>query len=101
MAIAAVAHVFVFPAEPFRYLQVPECERVTTKETKNIVKLEGADDTLSVVEKKETHIQAPGTSVTKSVQDIVISGGEHVSSLLLLCIWHRRTVKKSCKLQDG
>lgn len=101
MAIAAVAHVYVFPAEPYRFQPVSERGRVTTEETKDILKLEGDDYTPSVVEQKETHIQSPGTSVTESVQDIFISGGEHVSFLFLLCIWYGSRVTKSYKVQDG
>ncbi|RWR79483.1 protein LAZ1 2 isoform X1 [Cinnamomum micranthum f. kanehirae] len=86
MAIAAVAHVYVFPAEPYRFQPVSERGRVTTEETKDILKLEGDDNTPSVVEQKETHIQSPGTSVTESVQDIFISGGEHVVKDVVLTI---------------
>lgn len=80
MAIAAVAHMFVFSAEPYHFLPAFEYE-VTTETTKAEVKLE-EDDTPAVIETEETQIEAPGTSITESVQDIVLEGGQRVSNSL-------------------
>lgn len=83
MAIAAVAHVFVFSAEPYHYIpSSSRYEKITTTETTKaeVVNLEEGDSTQAVVERKETQVEAPGTSVTESVQDIVLEGGHHVSS---------------------
>ncbi|EXC35621.1 hypothetical protein L484_000780 [Morus notabilis] len=84
MAIAAVAHVFVFSAEPYHYIPASEYGKVTTERTKGEVKLEG--DTPAVLEKQETKVEAPGTSVTESVQDIVLKGGQHVVKDVVLTI---------------
>ncbi|KAF8388712.1 hypothetical protein HHK36_025392 [Tetracentron sinense] len=84
MAIAAVAHIFVFSAEPYRFLPVSEHGKVTTKA---IPKLEeGGKEKPAILEKTETHVKAPGTSVTKSVQDIVLEGGHHVVKDVFLTI---------------
>ncbi|CBI27785.3 unnamed protein product, partial [Vitis vinifera] len=69
MAIAAVAHVFVFSAEPYRFLPASEYEEKP-----------------SVLETTETQIKAPGTSITESVQDIVREGGQHVVKDVVLTI---------------
>lgn len=82
MAIAAVAHVFVFSAEPYHYIPLTSgYAKITTTETtsEEVVKLEEGDSTQAVVETKETQVKAPGTSVRESVQDIVMEGGHHVS----------------------
>lgn len=80
MAMAAVAHVFVFSAEPYHYISASEYGKLTTEKMKGEVKLEEGDAP-AVLEKHETKVEAPGTSVTESVQDIVLKGGQHVSSL--------------------
>lgn len=81
MAIAAVAHIFVFPVEPYHYIPVSECGKITGKKTE--VKLDEGGD---VVEKKETHVEASGTSIKESVQDIVMDGGQHVVKDVVLTI---------------
>ncbi|XP_062010911.1 protein LAZ1 homolog 2 [Rosa rugosa] len=90
MAIAAVAHVFVFSAEPYHYIPSSSgYEKITTTETtsEEAVKLEEGDSsTQAVVETKETQVEAPGTSVTESVQDIVFEGGHHVVKDVVLTI---------------
>ena len=68
MAIAAVAHIFVFSAEPYHYVPASTYGRVTAETAKP-----------AVLEKTEAQVEAPGTSVTKSVQDIVLQGGQCVS----------------------
>ncbi|KAI3965382.1 hypothetical protein MKX01_042863 [Papaver californicum] len=40
----------------------------------------------AVVEQKETRVEAPGTSVTESVQDIMLGGGQHVVKDVVLTI---------------
>lgn len=80
MAIAAVAHIYVFSAEPYRFIPVSGYGRVTTETTKAEMKFGGGDQEKSAVfEKRETQVAAPGTSVTESVQDIVLEGGLSVS----------------------
>ncbi|KAL6224280.1 hypothetical protein ACLB2K_003135 [Fragaria x ananassa] len=89
MAIAAVAHVFVFSAEPYQYIPLSSgYEKITTTETtsEEVVKLEEGDSTQAVVETKETQVEAPGTSVRESVQDIVMEGGHHVVKDVVLTI---------------
>lgn len=79
MAIAAGAHMFVFSAEPYRYIPVSEYG-VTIESMKGRAEVkEGKEQKPAVVEKTETHVEAPGTSVSKSVQDIVLEGGQRVS----------------------
>lgn len=81
MAIAAVAHMYVFSAEPYHFVPAFEYGEVTTETAKAEVKLEG-DDTTAVIETKEIQIEAPGTSISESVQDIVLEGGQRVSHSL-------------------
>lgn len=83
MAIAAIAHVYVFSAEPYRFLPVSKYGKVTTETTKEaLLKLErGHDEKLAVLERTETKAEASGTSVRESVQEIVLEGGQHVSSV--------------------
>lgn len=99
MAIAAVAHIFVFSAEPYRYLpSSSEYEEVTTETAEAEVKLyerneekpsvlEGDKEKPSVLETTETQIKAPGTSITESVQDVVLKGGQHVKIFRYLCFF--------------
>lgn len=90
MAIAAVAHVFVFSVEPYRYVPVAESPKVTTEKTVAKVKLEEGDkERPAVVEKTDTKVEVPGTSVTESVQDIIVEGGHRV-------ILHPTSCVKSC-----
>ncbi|KAK1550941.1 hypothetical protein Q3G72_027329 [Acer saccharum] len=87
MAIAAVAHVFVFSVEPYRYLPVSEHGKVTAEKTKEAVTIEeGDNEKQAVLETTETQIEAPGTSITESVQDIVVEGGQHVVKDVVLTI---------------
>ena len=78
MAVAAVAHMFVFSAEPYHYVPAIKYGRLTTETTKE-VKLEDGE-TPALLETQETRAGVPGTSVTESVQDIVLEGGQHVST---------------------
>ncbi|KAL7224925.1 hypothetical protein ACSBR1_026248 [Camellia fascicularis] len=72
MAIAAVAHVFVFSAKPYQYLPASEHGKVTTKTTKAMLTLEeeGDKETPAILEKTETEVEAPGTSVKESIQSV-------------------------------
>lgn len=81
MAIAAVAHVFVFSAKPYHYLPPSEHGKVIAEKTEEIVTVEGFKEKPAVLKNSGMQIQAPGTSITKSVQDIVVEGGQHVSSI--------------------
>lgn len=81
MAIAAIAHVYVFSAEPYKFLPICEYGKVTTKTSKEALKLEkDHEEKPAMLERTDTKVEAPGTSVTESVQNIVLEGGQHVSS---------------------
>lgn len=83
MAIAAVAHIFVFSAEPYYFFPASGCGKVTTETTNAGLKSEeGDNEKPDVLEKTEIEVASPGTSVTESVQDIVLQGGQHVSFYL-------------------
>lgn len=87
MAIAAVAHMFVFSAKPYHYLPPSEHGKVVAEKTEEIVTVEeGFKEKPAVLENSEMQIRAPGTSITKSVQDIVVEGGQHVSSISCTCV---------------
>ncbi|XP_072971409.1 protein LAZ1 homolog 2 [Typha angustifolia] len=90
MAIAAVAHVYVFSVKPYRYLPITEYGKVvTSQDTRTeVLKVTNGDhkEKPSIVQQKETHVEAPGTSITKSVQDVVIGGGGHVVKDVALTI---------------
>ncbi|XP_004141180.1 protein LAZ1 homolog 2 isoform X2 [Cucumis sativus] len=87
MAIAAVAHIFVLSAEPYRYIPVSACGVATIETIKGASEVkEGKDKKSALVERMETHVEAPGTSVTESVQDIVLEGGQRVVKDVVLTI---------------
>ncbi|XP_006452828.2 protein LAZ1 homolog 2 [Citrus clementina] len=87
MAIAAVAHMFVFSAKPYHYLPPSEHGKVVAEKTEEIVTAEeGFKEKPAVLENSEMQIQGPGTSITKSVQDIVVEGGQHVVKDVVLTI---------------
>ncbi|XP_058073668.1 protein LAZ1 homolog 2 isoform X2 [Magnolia sinica] len=86
MAIAAVAHVFVFSANPYQFVPVSEHGKVTTEATKATLKIEGSEEKPAAIKWKEACIEAPGTSITESVQDVVLGGGEHVVKDVVLTI---------------
>ncbi|CAL9190409.1 protein LAZ1 homolog 2-like [Musa acuminata AAA Group] len=103
MAIAAIAHVYVFSAEHYKYLPVSGCGKITSVESKTKSKLvENAKSGPATVEQKETHVEAPGTRITESVQDVVLGGGEHVVKDVALTISQAiEPVEKSVtKFQD-
>ncbi|KAG5549180.1 hypothetical protein RHGRI_014523 [Rhododendron griersonianum] len=84
MAVAAVAHVFVFSAQPYQLLPVSEYGKVTTQEKLTLVA--GNKERPTILEKTETEIEAPGTSVKESIQDIDVEGGQHVVKDVVLTI---------------
>ncbi|KAI4380809.1 hypothetical protein MLD38_006957 [Melastoma candidum] len=88
MAIAAVAHVIVFSVEPYRYVPVSDILNVTTEKKSSEVKLDegGGKEKSAVVEETKTKVEAPGTSVTESVQDIIVEGGQRVVKDVVLTI---------------
>ncbi|XWS72289.1 hypothetical protein CRYUN_Cryun02cG0027200 [Craigia yunnanensis] len=87
MSIAAVAHIFVFSAEPYNFLPVSEYGKVTTETTKAGLKVEESNKEKPVVlEKTETQVKAPGTGIKESVQDIVVEGGQRVVEDVVLTI---------------
>lgn len=82
MAIAAIAHAYVFTVEPYQHIPVLDHGKVTCEESKMEVKLDVNDErnsTPTTIEKQETHVEAPGTSIKESVQDVVLGGGQHVN----------------------
>ena len=66
MAIAAVAHIYVYPATPYR-----------GGKHHNLNKID------SVADELEEDVEGAVTSVKDSVKDVVVGGGERVS--LLFC----------------
>ncbi|KAJ4834721.1 hypothetical protein Tsubulata_007677 [Turnera subulata] len=89
MAIAAVAHIFVFSAEKYHFVPASGsvCGTVTTGITKKNLKVkEGGEEKPGVLKKAEAHVEAPKTSITESVQDIVLEGGHCVVQDVVLTI---------------
>ncbi|CAN1147292.1 Protein LAZ1 homolog 2 [Linum perenne] len=93
MAIAAITHAYVFPADPYQY--VPDHPKNgnlkaaidrRSSSSKEKLNLGGSGNKEGVVEKKETRVEAAGTSVSESVQDIVVQGGQHVVKDVVLTI---------------
>ncbi|XP_057806612.1 protein LAZ1 homolog 2 [Salvia miltiorrhiza] len=87
MAIAAIAHIFVFSAKPYHFIPPPTYGKVTTQETTSVVEIEEGDkEEEAVVEETETKVEAPGTNIKESVQDIVVEGGQKVVKDVVLTI---------------
>ncbi|KAJ8568963.1 hypothetical protein K7X08_032700 [Anisodus acutangulus] len=74
MAIAAIAHVFVFSAKPHHFVPTSVYEEITAQKAETTLNTDDGDKS-AVVEKVEAKVEVPGTSVTESVQDIVVEGG--------------------------
>ncbi len=74
MAIAAVAHIYVYPATPYQ-------QHLDRKE-QNV----NSFDSVMVDEIEDLEIAV--TSVKDSIQDVVIGGGGHVRILSSLIIFH-------------
>ncbi|KAG5116815.1 hypothetical protein JHK84_042928 [Glycine max] len=87
MAIAAVAHVFVFSAKPYHFL-LPAAYGKISKETIGAALEidEGSKQKSAVLKETTTQVEAPTTSVTESVQDIVVKGGQRVVKDVVLTI---------------
>jgi hypothetical protein len=75
MAIAAVAHIYVYPATPYQ-------QHLDRKE-QNV----NSFDSMTVDEIEED-LEIAATSVKDSIQDVVFGGGGHVRFLSLLIIFH-------------
>lgn len=87
MAIAAIAHIFVFSAKPYHFILASLYGKVTSQETTAILKKEEGDkEKPAAVEKRETQVEVPRTNIKESVQDIVIEGGQKVRSFFTLWI---------------
>ncbi|KAL6650116.1 hypothetical protein ACP70R_014340 [Stipagrostis hirtigluma subsp. patula] len=89
MAAAAIAHAFVFTVEPYQHIPVVDHGKVTCEENRMEVKVDVNNDsnsTPTTIEKEETHVEAPGTSIKESVQDVVLGGGHHVVKDVALTI---------------
>ncbi|KAH6798582.1 organic solute transporter ostalpha protein [Perilla frutescens var. frutescens] len=87
MAFAAVAHIFVFSAKPYHFVPASPYGKVSTEETTAVVEIEeGGKEEQAVLEKKETEVEAPGTNIKESVQDIVVEGGQKVVKDVVLTI---------------
>lgn len=84
MAIAAVAHIFVFSAKPYHFLPVSEYRKITAEKSEVVLKIKGEEAKPAILEKEEMEVKAPGTSVKESVQDIVVEGGQKVNTILFL-----------------
>ncbi|XP_066378865.1 protein LAZ1 homolog 2-like isoform X2 [Miscanthus floridulus] len=83
------AHAYVFTVEPYQRIPVLDHGEVTCEESKMEAKLDVNDDTSSTpttIEQQETHVEAPGTSIKESVQDVVLVGGQHVVKDVALTI---------------
>ncbi|KAF1892543.1 hypothetical protein Lal_00011009 [Lupinus albus] len=89
MAIAAVAHVYVFSAEPYHFLPASVYGKVTEEKIEADVKIDGGgggEEKSAVVKETTTQAEAPRTSVKESVQDIVVEGGQRVVKDVALTI---------------
>ncbi|KAL9314610.1 hypothetical protein ACSQ67_020062 [Phaseolus vulgaris] len=87
MAVAAVAHVFVFSAKPYNFPPSAAYGKVR-KETKEGA-LEIDDENrqkAALLKETSTRVESPRTSVTESVQDIVVEGGQRVVKDVVLAI---------------
>ncbi|GAB2218216.1 hypothetical protein Droror1_Dr00001435 [Drosera rotundifolia] len=80
MAIAAIAHVYVFSAEPYQLTPISEYGKITTETERMTVKVgQGKEGKPAMtIAKKEREMKSPKTSITESVQDIVVEGGQQV-----------------------
>ncbi|TQD72605.1 hypothetical protein C1H46_041863 [Malus baccata] len=101
MAIAA-AHVFAFSTEPYHYISAYGYVKITTATPKAEVKLEEGDAP-PMLERKQTKVEAPGRSVTESVQDIVVDGsqrGVKKGATKIQETFHDRTVDSEVEVEE-
>lgn len=89
MAVAAIAHVYVFSAKPYNFIQVSEYGKVSTRTEKTVIDIDekGKDEGPTTIEKTETEVKAPGTSISESVQDIVREGGQQVQTYSIYMLY--------------
>ncbi|KAL5098349.1 hypothetical protein RYX36_002676 [Vicia faba] len=88
MAIAAVAHVFVFSAKPYHFVPASSADGKVTEERME-AKLdidEEGEKKPALFKETTTQVEAPRTSVTESVQDIVVEGGHRVVKDVVMTI---------------
>ncbi len=79
MTIAVVAHIFVFSAKPYHFIPISEYGTLSSHTTEAVVEVKEDNEVKpAIVEQTETTVEAPGTSVRGSVQDIVVEGGQKV-----------------------
>ena len=69
MAIAAVAHIYVYPATPYRRPSKYNLNQID-----------------SIAGEVEEDIEIAATSVKESLKDVVMGGGEHVSIIFSLTL---------------
>ncbi|KAK2449821.1 hypothetical protein P8452_13540 [Trifolium repens] len=87
MAIAAVAHVFVFSTKPYNFLPASAHGKVKKETIEAKLDIdEGGEHKPAVLKETTTQVEAPRTSVTESVQDIVVGGGQRVVKDVVLTI---------------
>ncbi|KAH1209526.1 Protein LAZ1 2 [Glycine max] len=87
MAIAAVAHVFVFSAKPYHFLLSAAYGKISKETIGAALEIdEGSKQKSAVLKETTTQVEAPTTSVTESVQDIVVKGGQRVVKDVVLTI---------------
>ncbi|KAL2939790.1 Protein LAZ1-like protein 2 [Bienertia sinuspersici] len=74
MAIAAIAHVYVFPTKPYQFAPISEYGKISTQTESTYVDIEKEREEKGPtrIEKSETEVKVPGTSIKESVQDIVV-----------------------------
>ncbi|KAI5445621.1 hypothetical protein KIW84_013731 [Lathyrus oleraceus] len=88
MAIAAVAHVFVFSAKPYHFVPASSAiGKVTEERIEATLDIdEEGEKKAAVLKESTTQVEAPRTSVTESVQDIVVEGGQRVVKDVVMTI---------------
>ncbi|CAL5184695.1 unnamed protein product [Lathyrus oleraceus] len=88
MAIAAVAHVFVFSAKPYHFVPASSAiGKVTEERIESTLDIdEEGEKKAAVLKESTTQVEAPRTSVTESVQDIVVEGGQRVVKDVVMTI---------------
>lgn len=67
--------------------RISEYRKISSEKTQAVLKVkEGDEEKPAMLEKKEVEVEAPGTSVKESVQDIVVEGGQKVVKDVVLTI---------------
>eukprot|EP01018_Ginkgo_biloba_P026741 Gb_38206 [translate_table: standard] len=92
MAIAAVAHIFVFPAQPYWFMSECKQDSISVQSTTATVEIEKNSEKTSdtgepcFVQSVETDVEGPGTSIRESFHDVVVGGGEHMVNDILITV---------------